>query len=455
MIQSTPHAGRATPTLRQSIPTWVRVAAYSFGGPAGQIAVMQRLIVEERRWLSQGRFLHALSFCMLLPGPEAQQLATYIGWLMHRWRGALLAGGLFVLPGFLSILALSVLYALFRGSGPVEGLFFGIKPAVLAIVVQALLRIGRRALHGRRMLVVAAGAFVGIWVFGVPFPWIIAGAAAIGALSERLAPGSFAGPVTAAHPADHAAALLADDHRTEPPGLRRLAGTVLLWLVIWWVPVLLLAAVAGASHVLVQEALFFSKAAVVTFGGAYAVLAYIAQQAVDVYAWLQPGEMLDGLGMAETTPGPLIQVVQFVGFMGAWRNPGSLSPLTAALLGSVVTTWVTFAPCFLWILAGAPYIETLRNRRAIAGALGAITAAVTGVILNLSVWFATHTLFADTRLLAGYGIRIEIPVWALIRPGAAFIAGLAFLLLFRWRAGLFTTLGLTALAGIVWTTVAG
>ena len=452
MTSETPDGVRPAPTLRECLPTWLRVAAYSFGGPAGQIAVMQRLIVDEKRWLSQNRFLHALSFCMLLPGPEAQQLATYVGWLMHRWRGALLADGLFVLPGFLSILALSVLYALFRGAGAVEGLFFGIKPAVLAIVVEALVRIGRRAIRSRRMVAVGCAAFIAIFVFDAPFPLIILSAALLGAWSERIAPGSFGDP-----------ALATDSPRSDPggeppgaiPAIRRLAGTIALWLAIWWGPVLFLIAVFGPGHVLVAEALFFSKAAVVTFGGAYAVLAYIAQQAVDVFAWLQPGEMLDGLGMAETTPGPLIQVVQFVGFMGAYRNPGSLDPLTAAILGSIVTTWVTFAPCFLWILAAAPWVEMLRGRRMITGALGAITAAVVGVILNLSVWFSIHTLFAETRMVTESGIRLEIPVWHTLRPGAALVALLAVYLLFRVRAGMFVTLAVTATAGILWTYIGG
>jgi chromate transporter len=461
-----PPAG-AHPSRAEAFRVWLRVALYSFGGPAGQIAVMQRILVDEKRWIGQHRFLHALNFCMLLPGPEAQQLATYLGWLLHRWRGALVAGTLFVLPGFIAILGLTILYVEFRSLPAVEGVFFGIKPAVLAIVVHALLRIGRRALATRALVAVAAGAFLAIFAFGVPFPLIIAGAALLAFAGDRIRPGAFAAvaPVTAgaagapgapgaagARRAAVAPGYVLDDAPAagERPRLRRLVATAALWLAIWWLPVALLAAGFGVPHVLIDEAIFFSKAAVVTFGGAYAVLAYIAQQAVEAYHWLQPGEMLDGLGMAETTPGPLIQVVQFVGFLGAYREPGALPPLGAGLLGAVVTTWVTFVPCFLWILAGAPYVEYLRGRRVLGAALAAITAAVVGVILNLSLWFAAHTLFAATRTITDFGLRLEVPVAATLDTAAAVIALLAFFVLFVLRRGIFATIGAAAAAGLVW-----
>jgi chromate transporter len=440
----TPLPGRG-----EALRVWLRVAALSFGGPAGQIAVMQRILVDEKRWISQQRFLHALNFCMFLPGPEAQQLATYIGWLMHRWRGALVAGGLFVLPGFIAILALSLLYALHGESMLVAGIFDGIKPAVLAIVVSALIRIGRRALLTRLLRAIAAAAFIAIFALGVPFPLIVIGAAATGLLVERRRPGSLR---TAAHGQDALAGrYVLDDDALAPaaPDARRAVATAALWLALWAAPVALLFATLGAEHTLTQEAVFFSKVAVVTFGGAYAVLAYVAQQAVDVYAWLQPGEMLDGLGMAETTPGPLIQVVQFVGFMGAWRAPGSLSPLTAAIAGAVVTTWVTFVPCFLWILTGAPYMEALRGKHALNAALAAITAAVTGVILNLSLWFAFHALFRATTTYTRYGLDVELPVPATLDPGAAAIAVLAFVLVFVFRRGMLLTIGVCAACGVL------
>ena len=427
------------PDLRGALPVWLRVAALSFGGPAGQIAVMQRILVDEKRWVSQQRFLHALNFCMLLPGPEAQQLATYIGWLMHRWRGGLVAGGLFILPGFLAIMALSVAYALWRDAPLVAGILFGIKPAVLAVVVEALLRIARRALHGAAAVTIAGLAFVALYVFAVPFPLIILAAAALGLAAPRIGIRFVA------------AGAAPDDHAGARPSLRHALRTAALWLAIWWLPVAALWLALGGAHVLVREAVFFSKAAVVTFGGAYAVLAYIAQQAVENFGWLHPGEMLDGLGMAETTPGPLIMVVEFVGFMGAYRDPAPLSPLAAGIAGAVVTTWVTFAPCFLWIFTGAPYIEYLRGRRALASALAAITAAVVGVILNLTVWFAVHTLFARTVEVRGYGMALDLPVPASVRTPAVAIALLSFVMLFGLRWGMLRTIGVAAALGAAWT----
>src|SRR5215831_1754229 len=382
----------------EAFRVWLRVAALSFGGPAGQIAVMHRILVDEKHWISESRFLHALNYCMLLPGPEAQQLATYVGWLMHRTAGGIMAGGLFVLPGIIAIMGLSYIYAAYGHVWYIEALFFGLKAAVLAIVLQALVRVGRRALRNRVMLAFAAIAFVAIFFFAVPFPIIIIAAGVIGFVGARSGRPEFAG-------AEHAGAgksaavesLLGEavpDHAR--PDIMRALRVGLLWLSLWLVPVAALLIALGPASTFSQIALFFSKMAMVTFGGAYAVLAYVAQQAVEHYHWLKPQEMLDGLGMAETTPGPLIMVLQFVGFMAAYRDPGTLPPMLAATLGGLLATWVTFTPCFLWIFVGAPYIETLRGNKGLAGALNAITAAVVGVILNLSIWFALHTLFRET-----------------------------------------------------------
>lgn len=413
--------------FREAFWTWVRVALYSFGGPAAQIAVMHRILVDEKKWVSENRFLHALNYCMLLPGPEAQQLATYIGWLLHRTLGGLVAGILFVLPGFVAILALSVLYAGFNDVAWVDALFFGLKPAVLAVVLQALARIAGRALKNQVMFAVAGFAFVGIFFFNVPFPAIIVTAALVGYLGGMRWPDLFhviRGP--------NAGEVEPPAHTR--PSLARAVKISAIFLILWFLPLLVLGAFLGVSNVYVQEGIFFSKAAVVTFGGAYAVLAYIAQQAVEVYGWLLPGEMLDGLGMAETTPGPLIQVVQFVGFMGAYRHAGTLDPMMAGVLASILVTWVTFVPCFLWIFLGAPYVEALRGNKALSTALSGITAAVVGVILNLALWFALHTLFARVHeQQIGY-LHLTVPEWATIDPASLVlaIAALVGLLWFRW-----------------------
>ncbi|HJU86164.1 MAG TPA: chromate efflux transporter [Gemmatimonadota bacterium] len=428
-------------TLRQALPTWIKVACLSFGGPAGQIAVMQRLLVDERRWISERRFLHALNYCMLLPGPEATQLAAYIGWLMHRWRGGLAAGVLFVLPGFLSILALSIVYAGWGDVPFVESLFYGIKPAVLAIVVHALVRIARRALASGYLLAIAAAAFVAIFAFGVPFPAIVVTFALIGWL------GGYLGSEALISPALPGIGDPPEPEPVPPPPLRRTAATAALWLALWWAPVGLLAVTAGGS-VFFEEALFFSQTAAVTFGGAYAVLAYVAQRAVADFGWLAPGEMLDGLGMAETTPGPLIQVVQFVGFLGAYRDPGHLHPMAAGVLGSAVTTWVTYVPCFLFIFVGAPYIEHLRGRRDLNAALSAVTAAVVGVILNLAVWFSVRTLFSATMRPAWVVLDLELPVWSTVDPVAVAIAVGAALALFGLKRGIIETIAVSAAVGV-------
>jgi chromate transporter len=411
------------------------VAIQSFGGPAGQIAVMHRILVDEKRWVDEPRFLHALNYCMLLPGPEAQQLAIYLGWLLNRTPGGLVAGTLFVLPGFLAILALSVLYAGFQETAFVTGLFFGLKPAVMAVVVEAVVRIGKRALKNRVMVGFAAAAFIGIFFFEVPFPIIVVAAGLLGWLGGKWIP--------APEPVE------AQTVRVRP-SLGRSFRVLAVCLTLWLVPLLALIGIFGKDHVLVREGIFFSQMSMVTFGGAYAVLAYVGQQAVETYGWLTAGEMLDGLGMAETTPGPLIQVVQFVGFLGAFRHPGGLDPWVAAILGSLITVWVTYVPCFLWIFLGAPYIEALRGKRGLGRALAGITAAVVGVILNLAVWFSIHVLFREVGELRWSGVRLLVPVWGTVDWAAVVLAAFAFLALFRFKLGMLTTLAASAAAGLLW-----
>lgn len=438
--------------LREAFWAWCRVAALSFGGPAGQISVMHRIIVDEKKWIGEERFLHALNYCMLLPGPEAQQLATYIGWLMHRTVGGLMAGILFVLPGFVSILTLSIIYASFEDSIVVQAVFFGIKPAVMAIVLEAVLRIGKRVLKNSTMISLAVASFVAIFFLNVPFPALIIAAGLIGFIGERIAPQRFRvlkghGKVgTDGKTGETSVEAVLTNVR---PSLRRSLLVSTVFLSLWFGPLIVIGLLLGPQSVFVQEGLFFSKAAVVTFGGAYSVLAYIAQQAVEKYGWLQPGEMLDGLGMAETTPGPLIMVVQFVGFMGAYRNPGSFDPLIAGILGSVVTTWVTFVPCFFWIFLGAPYVERLRGNQSLSSTLSAITAAVVGVILNLAVWFSLHTLFQKVESWQGYGLRILVPEWSSINIAACCIAILSLLLTFYWKMGMAITLATATTLGAI------
>ncbi len=440
-------------SFREAFWTWCRVALLSFGGPAGQIAVMHRIIVEEKKWIGEDRFLHALNYCMLLPGPEAQQLATYIGWLMHRTKGGLVAGILFILPGFVAILGLSITYACFQQTSFVQALFFGLKPAVMAIVLEALIRIGKRVLKNNTMVLLATVSFIAIFFFNVPFPVLIAAAAVIGFVGGGVSPQRFVvikghGPKAAegSSPVETPS----ETHLTVVhPSLGRSLKISLICLTLWFGPLALVAWLLGPSSTVTQEGIFFSKAAVVTFGGAYSVLAYIAQQAVEKYGWLLPGEMLDGLGMAETTPGPLIMVVQFVGFMGAYRNPGSLDPLLAGILGSALTTWVTFVPCFFWIFLGAPYIEKLRGNRQLSAALSAITAAVVGVVLNLAVWFSLHTLFGTVSTQHVFGLRLQIPDFGTINFPALVIAAVACFLTFCWKRGMTLTLGTCCLLGIV------
>src|ERR1700730_7094944 len=398
---------RRVVTLREALRVWLRVALLSFGGPAGQIAVMHRILVEEKRWISETRFLHALNYCMLLPGPEAQQLATYIGWLMHRTIGGIAAGGLFVVPGIVAIMALSYVYAGYGNVPVIAALFFGLKAAVLAIVLEAVVRIGKRSLKNSMMRALAAAAFIGIFFFNIPFPIIIFGAALIGFFGARSGATAFqlkSGHGDGKKEGAPVESLLGDElpEHARPTVARALRASS-IWLALWLVPVILLLITLGRANVFREIAVFFSKMAVVTFGGAYAVLAYVAQQAVENYGWLKPGGMADGLGMAEPTPGPLIMVLQFVGFMAAYRDPGALSPMLAGTLVGLLATWVTFTPCFLWIFLGAPFVEVLRNNKAVSAALSTITAAVVGVVLNLAIWFALHTMFHEVRPVRGYG----------------------------------------------------
>jgi chromate transporter len=421
---------------------------------------MHRILVEEKRWIGEHRFLHALNYCMLLPGPEAQQLAIYVGWLLNRTAGGLIAGTLFILPGFIAILALSYVYVLFGNVGLVDGLFFGLKAAVLAIVLQAVVRIGRRALRNNVVVAIAAAAFFALFLFRVPFPLVILAASLIGLV------GGATGSTFFAIGAGHGAAkgpVLADADSLLGEGVPPHARPNLSWslkisgalLVLWLAPVGTLLVLAGPQNVFSQIAVFFSQMAVVTFGGAYAVLAYVAQEAVQNYGWLQPGEMLDGLAMAETTPGPLIMVVQFVGFLAGYREPGGLDPIAAATLAAILTTWVTFVPCFLWIFLGAPFIELLRANKALTGALSAITGAVVGVIANLALWFAMHTLFREVAELNVLGLRLDMPVWQSLDIPALVLALVAIIAVFWARASMFVVLGGCALIGVTWSVLGG
>ncbi len=444
----------------EAVKVWARVAALSFGGPAGQIAVMHRILVEEKRWIGERRFLHALSYCTLLPGPEAQQLAIYIGWLMHRTPGGLVAGVLFVLPGFVCLMALSVLYALYGHLAPVAAIFFGLKAAVLVVVVQAVIRVGRRALRNPAMIALAAAAFVALFVFSAPFPAVILAAGAIGFMGARrgwawFQPGGGHGAAAGAVVAD-ADTMLGEetpDHARPNLGWSlRVAGVL---LALWLAPVAALGFGLGWDNVFSQIAVFFSKMAVVTFGGAYAVLAYVAQEAVQTHHWLKPGEMLDGLGMAETTPGPLIIVTQFVGFLGAFRGATGLSPLLAGVLGGALTTWVTFTPCFLWIFVGAPFVEALRGAKALNAALAAITAAVVGVILNLAIWFGLHVLFGQLVPIHRWGLALDLPVLSSLNVASGVLTLIAAVAAFRFKVGMIPLLLACSATGALYFLAAG
>jgi chromate transporter len=441
----------ARPSFANATRAWARIGLLSFGGPAGQIALMHRELVEVRHWISESRFMHALSYCMLLPGPEAQQLAIYIGWLMHRTAGGIVAGVLFVVPGMIVILALSWLYAVYGHVAVVAAVFFGLKAAVLAIVVEAVLKIGRRALKNRLMLALAAAAFTGIFFLKIPFPFIVLGAGICGAVAQRFLPRFFTAEEKQYGSNDERYIIDGLIKRHElvhiRPSARRALTTASVCIALWILPVVSVAMWLGSDSVLAREGMFFSWAAVVTFGGAYAVLAYVAQQVVEKFAWVTAGQMVDGLALAETTPGPLIMVVQFVAFLAAYQHPGSLSPVLAGVLGSFVTTWVTFVPCFLWIFLGAPYVEALRTHRVLRAALAAITAAVVGVILNLSLWFALHTIFGKVHERQFGLIHLQVPEWSTIDAGAAALSGAALVAMLRYRVPIGWTLGSCAILG--------
>ncbi len=432
------------PSFAEATRVWATIGLLSFGGPAGQIALMHRILVDERRWISEPRFLHALNFCMLLPGPEAQQLATYVGWLLHGTRGGVVAGTLFVLPGLAVILGLSTLYAVYQDTGWLEGIFFGLKAAVLAIVIDAVIRIGRRALKSRFAVILAAVAFVAIFVFGVPFPVIVILAGLAGYLRARMAPGE---GVAAA---DGESKALEPDRlhssETTRSGAVRVIAT---WGALWAAPIVGFALLGGWESIYPRLALFFSWLAVVTFGGAYAVLAYVADAAVLSFGWLSAGEMLDGLAMAETTPGPLIIVLSYVGYIAAFRAETGLDPVIAGLIGGALTAWVTFVPCFLWIFLGAPYVEKLRGNLHLSGALSAITAAVVGVILNLALWLGLHVLFREVGVLEIGLARPAWPVWGSVDPWAVGLMVVAIVALFRFRLGVIPTLAICAGLGLL------
>ena len=441
-------AGDDVIPLREATRAWFAISLQTFGGPAGQIAIMQHKLVDEKRWIGQQRFLHALNYCMLLPGPEAQQLAIYTGWLLNGTRGGLIAGGLFVLPGMLALLVLSAVYVAFGETGFVSAVFAGVAPAVIAIVVQAVARVGRRALISPALVGLAVASFVALTVLAAPFPAVIVVAGVLGWLLERRsAPPGVGAPRPAA---DGPAPLVSDDllHHVAP-SRRRSIVVAMVGLVVWAVPLLVVAATVSSTDVFLDQGLFFSGAAVVTFGGAYAVLAYVAQQAVHVYGWLAPGEMVRGLALAETTPGPLIMVVQFVAFVGAYRNPGSLDPWVAAVLASLLVTWVTFVPCFVFVLLGAPYVERLRHQRGLSAALTGITAAVVGVIANLALFFALHTLFDEVRTVDVGPLSLDVPVLSSWDPVAFALTGVALAAIFGLRWSPLRVIGLCGALGLV------
>ena len=441
-----PARGRDVIPLGRATRAWFSISLQTFGGPAGQIAVMQHKLVDEQRWIGQRRFNHALNYCMLLPGPEAQQLAIYTGWLLNGARGGLIAGSLFVLPGLVALMVLSAIYVAYGSTDLVTSLFAGVAPAVIAIVVQAVHRVGKRALTHPLLLALAIASFLALTLFAVPFPLLILVAGATGWLVGRWLPDLAA---VGHEDPDGTAPLVSDNElHSAPRSWRRSAGILAIGLALWFAPVAAFALVVSSTTVFTDQALFFSGAAVVTFGGAYAVLAYVAQQAVHVYGWLAPGEMVRGLALAETTPGPLIMVVQFVAFVGAYRNPGSLDPWLAAVLASLLVCWVTFVPCFLFVLLGAPYVERLRTNDTLAAALTGVTAAVVGVIANLAAFFALHTLFDDNRELNAGPLQVDVPVLGSADPVAFGITGVALFVIFVRGWSPLRTIGLCALLGL-------
>lgn len=439
-------------SFSEALRVWAKIGLLSFGGPAGQIALMHSELVERRKWIDEQRFLHALNYCMLLPGPEAQQLATYIGWLMHRGPGGIVAGGLFVLPGFLAVLSLSLLYAFFRQQPAVAALFYGLKAAVLAVVVEAVVRIGKRALKTPFLVAIAALAFLALFLFEVPFPVVVLTAGVLGYWGGRT--GAATARQAESVATTGAPASLIDwmarrgDLAHTGPSTAKAVRVLAVCGVLWLLPLLVLARLFGPRSVFVQEGILFSKAALVTFGGAYAALAYVAQRAVEVYGWLSAREMLDGLGLAETTPGPLILVLEFVGFVGAFHEPAGLAPWVAGVLGASITVWVTFVPCFLWIFLGAPYIEALRGNRALSAALTGITAAVVGVILNLAFVFGMNVVFRHVGHARWGPLHVLNPELGSVDLAAAALAAFALLLLLRIKLGLPRTLLACALLGV-------
>ena len=438
--------------LGEATRAWFEISLQTFGGPAGQIAVMQHKLVDEKRWIGQQRFLHALNYCMLLPGPEAQQLAIYTGWLLNGALGGLIAGFLFVLPGMIALLALTILYLAAGDTTLVIGLFAGLAPAVIAIVIQAVHRVGSRALGHRILVALAVLAFLALVLVRIPFPVVVLGAGVIGWIASRWVPA-----LRTLKPhggGDGPAPLISDDAlHSARPSTRRSLTILVVGLILWATPVALAALVLGRDSVYVDEGLFFAGAAVVTFGGAYAVLAYVAQQAVEVFHWLAPGEMVHGLALAETTPGPLIMVTQWTAGVGAYRDPGSLDPWAGMLVGSLLTTWVTFVPCFLFIFLGAPYVERLRHNPHLTAALTGITAAVVGVIASLAVYFSLHTLFDRSAQHDLGPLRIELPVWSTWDPLAFALTAVALALMFGRKWSPLRTLGLCAVLGLVATLV--
>lgn len=435
--------------LRDATRTWFGISLQTFGGPAAQIAVMHRVLVDEKRWIGERRFLHALSFCTLLPGPEAQQLATYCGWLMHGTSGGLIAGGLFILPGFIVLLAVSLVYAGFGSTALIASLFAGVAPAVLPVVVQAVQRVAKRALGSPLLISLAVLAFAALFLFNIPFPFVVIAAGVAGLVGGHYRPDAFEHTAPEKVDPDAPAPLIADDalHGARR-STRRSVRVLAIGLAIWGIPIAVMAVWQGTDSTLFEQAVFFSITAMVTFGGAYAVLAYIGQRAVDVYGWLLPGEMATALALAETTPGPLIQLVQFVGFMGAFRDPGDLDPWVAGLIATVVVVWVTFVPCFLWIFLGAPYIEGLRHNVRLTHALTGVTASVVGVIANLAAYFAIHTLFAEVQDGRDLGpLDVTVPVWSTLEWQAVAIAAGATLLLYRFHTTVARTVAIAGLAG--------
>lgn len=433
--------------FREEFCVWLRVALLSFGGPAAQIAVMHRIIVEEKKWLDERRFLSSLNFCMLLPGPEAQQLATYIGWLMHGVRGGLLAGLMFILPGFVSILLLSYLYVTLSGSGQFQAIFFGLKCAVLAVIVEAVIRVGKKVLHNRVLISLAIVTFLLLWLRILPFPAVIALAAVVGFVGHRISPEYFRpkSTVRTTHDSIAAAPVL-----TRPDtSIRRVLLVSAICLPLWFAPIVAAAKYFGSDSVFVESTVFFSKAAVVTFGGAYSVLSYVDEQAVNHFHWLEKGEMLDGLGLAETTPGPLIMVVQFVGFLAAFRHSEGMHPLIAGTLGALLTTWVTFVPCFYWIFLGAPFMERLLQKSWLSASLTAITASVVGVISTLGANMLLATLFQDVRQMQLAFVEFSYPVPSSLRLDALMVTTVAFLTLLRWHVSLPLTLVICMLLGCI------